>query len=229
MDDSEDKEIYRNFKGVESQQNEALKKIRDKITNFRNDSKNGKNTISIETDIEREIKNFKDKVRELENGYSDRNAPTTLIDEELERRRQKIQQMSIDIEEIEKTFQSNQNDKYSFKANLDNYGPTEEVKEMSNDEIMQLNKKKLNEQDDQLGDIIDETVKVKKLNREAQEIIKDQNNALDKMEEDMDKLDSKFQSGIKRFQRYAAKASTCCIIVILILEIIGAGLILWLA
>ena len=221
-------EIYTSFKGIESQQNEALKKIRDKITNFRNDSKNGKNTISIETDIEREIKNFKDKVRELENGYSDRNAPTTLIDEELERRRQKIQKMSIDIEEIQKTFQSNQNDKYSFKANLDNYGPTEEVKEMSNDEIMQLNKKKLNEQDDQIGDIIDETVKVKKLNREAQEIIKDQNNALDKMEEDMDKLDSKFQSGIKRFQRYAAKASTCCIIVILILEIIGAGLILWL-
>ena len=227
MDGTE--EIYTNFKGIESQQNEALKKIRDKITNFRNDSKNGKNTISIETDIEREIKNFKDKVRELENGYSDRNAPTTLIDEELERRRQKIQKMSIDIEEIQKTFQSNQNDKYSFKANLDNYGPTEEVKEMSNDEIMQLNKKKLNEQDDQLGDIIDETVKVKKLNREAQEIIKDQNNELDKMEEDMDKLDSKFQSGIKRFQRYAAKASTCCIIVILILEIIGAGLILWLA
>ena len=226
MDGTE--EIYTNFKGIESQQNEALKKIRDKITNFRNDSKNGKNTISIETDIEREIKNFKDKVRELENGYSDRNAPTTLIDEELERRRQKIQQMSIDIEEIEKTFKSNQNDKYSFKANLDNYGPTEEVKEMSNDEIMQLNKKKLNEQDDQLGDIIDETVKVKKLNREAQEIIKDQNNELDKMEEDMDKLDSKFQSGIKRFQRYAAKAPTCCIIVILILEIIGAGLILWL-
>ena len=226
MDGTE--EIYTNFKGIESQQNEALKKIRDKITNFRNDSKNGKNTISIETDIEREIKNFKDKVRELENGYSDRNAPTTLIDEELERRRQKIQKMSIDIEEIQKTFQSNQNDKYSFKANLDNYGPTEEVKEMSNDEIMQLNKKKLNEQDDQLGDIIDETVKVKKLNREAQEIIKDQNNALDKMEEDMDKLDSKFQSGIKRFQRYASKAPTCCIIVILILEIIGAGLILWL-
>ena len=226
MDGTE--EIYTNFKGIESQQNEALKKIRDKITNFRNDSKNGKNTISIETDIEREIKNFKDKVRELENGYSDRNAPTTLIDEELERRRQKIQKMSIDIEEIQKTFQSNQNDKYSFKANLDNYGPTEEVKEMSNDEIMQLNKKKLNEQDDQLGDIIDETVKVKKLNREAQEIIKDQNNELDKMEEDMDKLDSKFQSGIKRFQRYASKAPTCCIIVILILEIIGAGLILWL-
>ena len=223
-----DKEIYTDYKGIMSQQEEFLKNIRKKINQYQQDSKNGLNTISTETDIEKDIRQYKEKVRELENGYSYRNAPTTLLDEELDRRQKEIQKMSQQINELERTYKNLQDQKYAFKGSINNYEASEEVKDMSNTEIMELDKKKLNDQDNEIQDIIVDVKQGKNIAKEAQQVMKEQDKVLDKMQEDMDRLDSRFQSGIKRFQRYAAKASTCCLIVILVLEIVGAGLILFL-
>ena len=79
-----------------------------------------------------------------------------------------------------------------------------------------------------IDDIAMDVKKGKVLAREAGVIIKDQNAQLDDLQEEMDKLDSNFQKGIKRFQNYAKKQSGCCITIILILEIVATFLIFYL-
>ena len=47
----------------------------------------------------------------------------------------------------------------------------------------------------------------------------------EKLQEDIDRLDSRLKRGAKRFENYVAKKSGCCIVVILVLEFIAGILI----
>ena len=98
------------------------------------------------------------------------------------------------------------------------YQQSEEMKTMSNSELLQLQKNKIKEQDDQLDEITLEVKKGRVLAKEAGHIIDEQNKQLDTLQEEIDRLDSRFKRGIKRFENYVAKQSTCCIIMTLIIE-----------
>ena len=219
------KEFYTNFPSVLSKQEEASKEIRKKISNYQILVSSGQsNTISVETEIDRDIKNFKDLQSQLDNAYSNRNAPSQIPGPELDRRQKEIQKLGFDIQEIEKSFKAVQNQKYSFKGQVpDTFNQTEEMKTMSNSELMQLQKSKINDQDKILDDITLDVKKGRILAKEAGHIIQDQNKQLDSLQEDIDKLDSRMQRGIKRFENYVAKQSGCCIILILIAELAAAG------
>ena len=219
------KEFYTNFPSVLSKQEEASKEIRKKISNYQILVSSGQsNTISVETEIDRDIKNFKDLQSQLDNAYSNRNAPSQIPGPELDRRQKEIQKLGFDIQEIEKSFKAVQNQKYSFKGQVpDTFNQTEEMKTMSNSELMQLQKSKINDQDKILDDITLDVKKGRILAKEAGHIIQDQNTQLDSLQEDIDKLDSRMQRGIKRFENYVAKQSGCCIILILIAELAAAG------
>ena len=221
------KEFYMNFPGIISKQEEASKEIRKKLSNYQQLVNGGGNTISIESDIDRDIKKYKDMVNQLDNAYSNRNAPSQMPGMELDRRQKEIQKLNIEIQEIEKSFKNLQNKKYAFKATADDeaYQQSEEMKSMSNTELHQLQKVKVNEQDKMIDDVILDVKKGRVLAKEAGEIIQEQNKQLDQLQEDIDRLDSRMQRGIKRFENYVSKQSGCCIIIILLLELAAAILI----
>jgi t-SNARE syntaxin family protein len=220
------KEYYSNFQEVSKKQDEALKQIRMKLSNYQKAISAGGNTISMESEIEREIKNCKDITSQLDNAYSNRNAPSQIPGVELDRRQKEIQKISMNIQEIEKSFKNLQNQKYSFKGQMsDGYQQSEEMKTMSNSELLQLQKDKINEQDKVIDDVILDVKKGRVLAKETGHIIEDQNKQLDSLQEDIDRLDSRMQRGIKRFENYVAKQSGCCIIFILLVELAAAILI----
>ena len=215
------KELYSNFNGIITKQEEAGKQLRIKISNYQKTIQTGNsNTISIESEIERDIKNFKDMCNQLDNAYSNRNAPSQIPFSELDRRQKQIQKLSLDIQEMEKSFKGIQNQKYSFKGSVpENYQQTEEMKSMSNSELLQYQKDKIKEQDKIIDDITLDVKKGRVIAKETGAIITDQNKQLDALQEDIDRLDSRMQRGIKRFENYVAKQSGCCIILVLILEL----------
>ena len=132
----------------------------------------------------------------------------------------------INIQEIESSYKNVQNQKYAFKGSVpDNYQQTEEMKSMSNSELMQLQKDKIEEQDKVIDDVILDVKKGRVLAKEAAHIIDDQNKQLDNLQEDIDRLDSRMQRGIKRFENYVTKQSGCCLILTLLIELgIGIGI-----
>jgi t-SNARE syntaxin family protein len=224
------KELYINYSGIVSKQEEACKELRKKLSNYQQASRVGNtNTISLESEIQRDIRNYKETQSQLAEAYSFRNAPSQIPGPELDRRQKEISQMELNIQEIENSFKNLQNEKYAYKGQvLDNYQQSEEMKKMSNSELIQVQKDKIKEQDEIIDDIVVDVKRGRVLAKEAGAIITDQNKQLDELQEDIDKLDSRMQRGIKRFERYVNKQSGCCIIIVLIAELVAAGLIYWL-
>lgn len=213
-------EMYLNFTGFIGKQQDANKGLRQKISNYQKIVQNGNsNTVSLESEIEKEIKNLKEVHSKLNDAYSNRNAPSQIPGMELDRRQKEIQKLGLDIQNIENTYKSINNQKYAFKGSMDGeYQQSEEMKTMSNSELLQLQKNKIKEQDEQLDEITLEVKKGRVLAKEAGHIIDEQNKQLDTFQEEIDRLDSRFKRGIKRFENYVAKQSTCCIIMTLIIE-----------
>ena len=96
------------------------------------------------------------------------------------------------------------------------------MKGMTNKELIVLQKDKINQQDKKIDDITLEVKKGRVLAKEAGHIIDDQNKQLDLLQEDMDRLDNRFKRGIKRFENYVSRQSGCCIIIVLIIELVVA-------
>ena len=128
------KDLYMKYTEIISKQEEQSKELRKKIANYQQAARSGNtNTVSLESEIQREIKNFKDIQSQLEEGYSFRNAPSQIPGPELDRRQKEIQKYTLDIQQIENSFKNLQNEKYAFKGQMpDNYQQTEEMKKMSN-------------------------------------------------------------------------------------------------
>ena len=215
------------FNDIISQQEESSKELRKKISSYQQAATNGNtNTVKIESEIDRDIKNLKELLSKLEEAYSNRNAPSQIPAVELDRRQKEIQKLGINIQEIENSYKNVQNQKYAFKGQMpDNYQQTDEMKNMSNSELIQYQKEKIEQQDKVIDDVILDVKKGRVLAKEAAHIIDDQNKQLDTLQEDIDRLDSRMQRGIKRFENYVTKQSGCCLIFTLIAEFAIAVLI----
>ena len=214
--------IYLQFNSIISEQQEKTKNLNKKISGYKEKIISGENTISLEKEIENQISSLKEAHRELENAYSNKNAPSQISPNELDRRQKQIQNLGSDIQDIEQNYKQIKNKKYEYKGSkIDNYQPTEEMKTMSNSELLQYQQQKMKKQDDQIDDIILDVKKGTVLAKETEKILDDQNKQLDELQEDIDKLDSKLKKGAKRFADYAAKKSGYCIVIILVLELIA--------
>ena len=214
--------IYLQYSSIIKKQEDNAKNLHKKLSDYNSEAESGSNTIKIEGDIEKELSSLKEAHRELENAYSNKNAPSQISPNELDRRQKQIQNLGSDIQDIEQNYKQIKNKKYEYKGpKIDNYQPTEEMKTMSNSELLQYQQQKMKKQDDQIDDIIIDVKKGTVLAKETEKILDDQNKQLDELQEDIDKLDSKLKKGAKRFADYAAKKSGYCIVIILVLELIA--------
>ena len=209
--------IYLQYSSIIKKQEDNAKNLHKKLSDYNSEAESGSNTIKIEGDIEKELSSLKEAHRELENAYSNKNAPSQISPNELDRRQKQIQNLGSNIQDIEQNYKQIKNKKYEYKGSkIDNYQPTEEMKTMSNSELLQYQQQKMKKQDDQIDDIIIDVKKGTVLAKETEKILDDQNKQLDELQEDIDKLDSKLKKGAKRFADYAAKKSGYCIVIILV-------------
>ena len=222
-------ELYINYESIIKKQKESAKEIVKKINEYHKLISTGTNTIKMEQDLEQEIKNNKEILSNLENAYNYKNAPISIPPDELDKRQKQIQELRDATLVNERNYKNYKTQKYSYKDKDDGeYKITEDMKTMNNNELLALQKEKLNQQDKMLDDIAMDVKKGKVLAKEAGQVIKQQNVQLDDLEQEIDKLDSNFKKGIKRFENYAKKQNGCCITILIILEIVATLLILFL-
>ena len=223
-------DMYTNFNGIITSLGEDNKNILKKIEELRQTLKDGnENTGNLESQIEKDIANFKKTCSELEDGYSNRNAPAMIPLLELDRRQKEIKKLNITLTSLNDAFKETTKLKYSYKVNdrfKGEYKQTEEMKNMSNSELLAYQKDKIKQQDNQIDDITLEVKKGRVLATEAKHQIQDQDKQLDALQEDVDKLDSKMNRVTKKFENYVIQQSTCKIIIILIVEVAIAVLVL---
>ena len=214
--------IYLEYNAIIAEKEEKLKNLHKKLSNYKDKVGTNTNTIALEEEIEKEINSLKEDQRELDNAYSNKNAPSQISTNELDKRQKQIKKLEIGINDAEKSYNEIKDQKYEFKGpNMDNYQISDDMKNMTNAELYQQQQLKLKDQDQQLDDIFLDVKKGRVLAKEAGQIMDEQNKQLDELQDDIDRLDSKLKRGAKRFQNYVAKKSGCCIVVILILELIA--------
>jgi chromosome segregation ATPase len=219
--------IYSEYSTIIQKQENNVKNMHKKLSDYDTEVEAGSNTIQMESEIEKEISNFRKAYKELEEAYSNKNAPIQMPLDELDRRQKQIQNLGQDINELYRNYQKIKDKKYEFKGQRNNdYQPTEDMKNMTNNELLQYQKVKMKQQDDQIDEIFLNVKKGSVLAKETGKILDEQNKQLDDLQNDMDRLDSKLKKGAKRFADYAAKKSGYCIAFVLVLELIAGILFL---
>lgn len=211
-------EITQLEKTINIQLNDLQKKV---------DSKT--NTIKLEQAIRNNISEY-DKKRELLLSAHEKNSGN-LPSKEQERRRQIIQNLKLNLDRMKMKFEGLIKSKYGYQVNeekYDNYQIDEQAQNMNNRELLEYQEKKIAKQDEKIDEIIGLTKQGKVVAKEIKNNLENQNKLLDNVEDDMDNLDSKMARTKKKFEKYVAKSSTCCLTIIIILEVAAlGGIIFW--
>ena len=219
----DEKDFYKRYREFITELSNKEKKIMADLSNYREKAlKEGLSTIDDETNIKKQLSEFTQKLEKLENAYSNRNAPSGYPPQELDRKQKELQKYRISYEDMKKQYNSIYNSKYSYKNKIgddEDYMHKEEYKNATTDELLVMQKEKLNEQNEQIDDI---TLDVKKnitLAKNVNHVLNDQNKKLEEINEDIEMTDEKMKTLGARFANYAKKRSWWCLMIILIVEI----------
>ena len=216
-----DADVYGQFNNLTTALDEENKQINLKLDKFRQAVNNREDAANLENEIQKAIDRFKDVHAKLENAYNNRNAPP-IPQGELDRRQKKVQDIGNSLNSLKNTFKELSDKKYGYRLNekfQGEYKQTEEMKNMSNAELLAYQKEKIKQQDNQIDDITLEVKKGRVLAKEAKHQMEDQDKQLDALQDDVNKLDSKMNRVTKKFENYVAKQSTCTIIITLVIEL----------
>ena len=222
------KEYYSNFKKYIADLTAKEKAIRKDLESYREAIGNKDNTIQIEGRLNTDLNNFKELIDQLTNAYSSKNAPANMPENTLDSRQKEIKNFLIQYEELKKDMEKLKDDKYTFKGQItEDYRNKEEYQNMNTGEIVQMQKNKMNQQDERIGELTNEAkkgiVQAKELNHE----LKDQKELIQEVSDDIDRVDSRMNKLSKRFEKYVANSSICCIFFVLILEAIIFGVLVY--
>jgi chromosome segregation ATPase len=217
------KDFYKRYREFVTELSDIEKKIMADLSNYREKAlKEGLSTIDDETNIKKQLSDFNQKLEKLENAYSNRNAPSGYPPQELDRKQKELQKYRINYEDMKKQYNKIYDSKYSYKNKIgddEDYMHKEEFKNATTEELLVMQKDKLDQQDERIEDI---TLDVKKnitLAKNVNHVLKDQNQKLEEINEDIEMTDEKMKTLGARFANYAKKRSWCCLMVILIIEI----------
>lgn len=209
------------------QDKEALsnkeKQLNNLITKFQELANNKENTTKLESDIKKEFDNWNELYQRIK---TDNDNNTALPEREKGKRNAFLNNAKISFDRNKGKFDEIRKKKYGFDDSgkhdeyLSKYETDENMKNKSNEELLQYQQEKLKGQDKQIDDIISDVTKGKQMSKEIHGKLKDQNELLETIDENMDKLDSKMSRTKKKFETYLKKSSNCVLIVIMIVELL---------
>jgi chromosome segregation ATPase len=203
---------------------ELNKSIREQISSYNKKTNDSDSTLQQENQIKNTLTKYKELLNNLQNAYSTKNIPGGMPQKTIDARQKEIQQFAIDYDELEKSYKETENEKYRFKNLItEDYSKKEEYKNMSAGELMTLQKKKLDNQDERLDEITLDVKKGTQLAKNAGHVMKEQNKQLDQINEDIDRTKERMDTLTGRFERYVAKFSMCKMIIIIVVELAIAG------
>jgi len=219
----ERKEFYKKYREFINELTTMEKQIIADLTTYREKVLvGGASTIEEENKIKKQLSDFTQKLERLEDAYSNRNAPSGYPPQELDRKQKELQKYRISYEDMKKQFNAIFNSKYTYKNKIGDdvdYMHKEEFKDVTNEELIQMQQDKLNQQDEKIDDI---TLDVKKnitLAKNVGHVLKEQNKKIDEINEDIDMTDDRMKTLTGRFANYAKSRSWCCLVIVLVIEL----------
>lgn len=222
------KQYHTNFKSFIGDLTEQDKSLRADLSSFKENIGKGANTIELEKKIKNAMKQFKDLLDKLNEAYLSKNIPGTMADNIVDARQKEIKKFKTAYDEINKDFLALNDDKYSFKGQItEDYKNKEEYKGKSTEELLQVQKSKLNQQSEQIAEITQDAKKGTVLAKNLQHEFQEQTKKINQVNEDMDILDNRMNKLSDRFEKYIDKSSGCCIMFFFILEAIIFGVLIW--
>ena len=217
--DNDNKKYYSNYKAYIGELTNLEKDIQNQLTDYKSKANAGNQTINDENKIKKSFSTFEEKLNNLQTAYHNRNAPSGFPSSTLDQRQKQLQQFRINFDNMRRQYNDIENKKYLYKDKItEDYMQKEEYKGYGTGELMTLQKKKLQEQDDHLEEIALDVKKNTVLATNVGHVIKDQNKQLDEINEDMDEAQERMKTLTGRFKNYAKRQSWCCLVWILILE-----------
>lgn len=222
------KQYHTNFKSFIGDLTEQDKSLRADLSSFKENIGKGANTIELEKKIKNAMKQFKDLLDKLNEAYLSQNIPGTMSDNIVDARQKEIKKFKTAYDEINKDFLALNDDKYSFKGQItEDYKNKEEYKGKSTEELLQVQKSKLNQQNEQIAEITQDAKKGTVLAKNLQHEFQEQTKKINQVNEDMDILDNRMNKLSDRFEKYIDKSSGCCIMFFFFLEAIIFGVLIW--
>ena len=165
---------------------------------------------------------------ELEKAYKTENLPINCPQKTADERMQEIKKFRISYEESSKKYIELTNEKLSFKDFItEDYRNKEEYQNKSTEQLQQIQKEKLGEQNEIIDNIIVDTKKGTQIAKNIHHEIGEQNKVIGQIGQDMEMVDSRMNKLTKRFNEYTKKSSTCCLCVFFWCDAIVFGLLVW--
>ena len=218
-DDTPQKNYYTEYRDYCIDLSDTEKKISEELSSYKQKIKEGSNTIELENKIKKLLQYYKTTQNNLEEAYTGINIPSGYPQKELDKRQKEIQQFGFNYERMSKEYNNYENERYKFKNEItEDYTQKEEYKYMSSGELMALEKKKLNNQDEQLESITLDVKKNTELAKHTKHVLKEQNKKMEQISEDMERTQEKMDRVTDRFKNYASNMSWCKLILIMLFE-----------
>lgn len=205
------------LKAIERAINNDIKELRINVSN-------SANTFNIENSIRKSLDNYINKLDKLSEEYQTnvRTIKNVLPEKEYNFRLNQIQDLKNNHSKLKGTYDDLVDMKYKHKTNYSDIKVnSEEMKDWSNRQIYDNSQKKLKNQDAQVEEISGTVKKGKELTKELKNELGKQNLMLEDVEKDVDRVNNKMVKTRGKFENYIEKSSTCCIMTVIIVELIA--------
>lgn len=221
-------DYYGGFKTVVQKLKSQNEGIISDLAKYKEAIKNKQNSLELGNNIKKNLDSFNGIIEELEKAYKTENLPTNCPQKTADERMQEIKKFRISYEESSKKYIELTNEKLSFKDFItEDYRNKEEYQNKSTEQLQQIQKEKLGEQDEIIDNIIVDTKKGTQLAKNIHHEIGEQNKVIGQIGQDMEMVDSRMNKLTKRFNEYTKKSSTCCLCVFFWCDAIVFGLLVW--
>ena len=228
MKDDKYKEHHTKYKEMLENLEKKKKSITASLGEYKKAIKDNKSSLELGNNIKKNLDSFNGIIEELEKAYKTENLPINCPQKTADERMQEIKKFRISYEESSKKYIELTNEKLSFKDFItEDYRNKEEYQNKSTEQLQQIQKEKLGEQDEIIDNIIVDTKKGTQLAKNIHHEIGEQNKVIGQIGQDMEMVDSRMNKLTKRFNEYTKKSSTCCLCVFFWCDAIVFGLLVW--
>ena len=196
-------------------QKRKKKSITASLGEYKKAIKDNKSSLELGNKIKGDLDNCIKVIGELKDAYKDENLPNGFPQQQAEKRLAEIKGLEISYEEMSKNYIELTNEKLSFKDFItEDYRNKEEYQNKSTEQLQEIQKEKLGEQNEIIDNIIVDTKKGTQIAKNIHHEIGEQNKVIGQISQDMEMVDTRMNKLTKRFNKYAAKSSTCCLCIV---------------
>ncbi len=199
---------------------ENFEKIKDKINQKEKSYTLNNGTSKLELDIKHMVDNLSSKIKKLITETKQTSSAKIPL-KEINRRLVILQKWGKIIDDLKTNYDENIYKTLSNQNNIENEINTNSINNnTSNDEIIQMTREKIVQQDNMLDELHNLLTSTKTNDKEISNEIKNQKPMIEDLDKNMDKLNFKIKKETKNIEKYDNRRSNCCLITIIWIEII---------